>query len=727
MKKTWFAKNIMLSFLFALLITLAISSIVYVSASNSISTMTLESNRTVLRQAQGLLEERLSSVDNILQTISNNVNLSYFLLNRRFDGDAYYNVWKFQTDLKQDIATELFISDIYVFFYNNDLVVTNRTSYKKSGFYGKFFKFGSLSADAFASLIEGIYTEPRRFIASTQVMTETGSYRALAYFKTIPMNVARKYAASVMVLIDQQKLLSYLSAVNIFDTGYTYVLDADGEVIVSLQADKAEPVYVRDFAAQGQAERVVNGRRLTFVRHVSDASGWQFIAAVPTGKLLAPARQLQGMTIIGSFSSLVLGLGVSYSLVRKRTRPLDRAMGSLKALYQDDGKVKYPFSYVSEKIETLVADNDRFRSKASVDNRLLERLCVSAVLRGGGEAMGDSLYQLGMQGSRYNAVVLAADAQQPPEWYTAFFEKRAWTQLEGRVLFIHNEGCVFHALISHQTDAAQEAMEQAVACMTSLWRDLTEAGLACGVCVGRLCGEINDVVLSFYDACDLHAASAQGVMVYSPPDKRGGVYAYSVDTEARLIEQIRTGKTEAASALLNKIYDDNFKAEKLSLKMTAMLFDELQGTLLKVSGDTKDSLALDTSDHEALFQAIREALLRLSEAYRERLIDNSSMGMKMLQYVETHAHDNALSLNSLAAAFGLSESYVSKCFKDSTGVNFRTYLEDLRMQQAVKLLARGEMTVNEIAQRIGYLNDKSFRRAYKKCMGEPPKGFGKGE
>lgn len=57
----------------------------------------------------------------------------------------------------------------------------------------------------------------------------------------------------------------------------------------------------------------------------------------------------------------------------------------------------------------------------------------------------------------------------------------------------------------------------------------------------------------------------------------------------------------------------------------------------------------------------------------------------MTRYMQTHLAEE-ISLNLLAEAFHLSPQYISQLFKSEIGVNFLTYLTNLRMEHAKKLL-----------------------------------------
>ena len=65
-------------------------------------------------------------------------------------------------------------------------------------------------------------------------------------------------------------------------------------------------------------------------------------------------------------------------------------------------------------------------------------------------------------------------------------------------------------------------------------------------------------------------------------------------------------------------------------------------------------------------------------------------------------------------------SLFSKQFKEYTGTNFVSYVRDLRISDAKKLLAETELRINEIGSMVGYENDKHFLKNFKAAVGVSP-------
>jgi two-component system response regulator YesN len=91
----------------------------------------------------------------------------------------------------------------------------------------------------------------------------------------------------------------------------------------------------------------------------------------------------------------------------------------------------------------------------------------------------------------------------------------------------------------------------------------------------------------------------------------------------------------------------------------------------------------------------------------------------ILQYV-TENYRRDLSLQDLANQFFMNPSYISQLFKKEVGETFTAYVARLRVAQACELLEKGNSTVQDIAEKIGYRDYFYFTRLFKKLTGQTP-------
>ena len=84
-----------------------------------------------------------------------------------------------------------------------------------------------------------------------------------------------------------------------------------------------------------------------------------------------------------------------------------------------------------------------------------------------------------------------------------------------------------------------------------------------------------------------------------------------------------------------------------------------------------------------------------------------------------------ISIESVAEELGVSASYLSRKFKETTNHTFLELLNEHRIQQSVKLLSTGRYRVSEIGEKVGFNEYKHFYAVFKKYTGSTPSDFTK--
>lgn len=110
---------------------------------------------------------------------------------------------------------------------------------------------------------------------------------------------------------------------------------------------------------------------------------------------------------------------------------------------------------------------------------------------------------------------------------------------------------------------------------------------------------------------------------------------------------------------------------------------------------------------------------------------NSAVGWKftsndtvnqMLQYIHSHFTEN-ISLEQLSDLTFCTKSYLARLFKKYMDISILNYIHRLRIEKAVSYLKEGRMTIQEIAEAVGYQNLNNFYKYFKQEKGETPAVF----
>lgn len=96
---------------------------------------------------------------------------------------------------------------------------------------------------------------------------------------------------------------------------------------------------------------------------------------------------------------------------------------------------------------------------------------------------------------------------------------------------------------------------------------------------------------------------------------------------------------------------------------------------------------------------------------------------KILKYIGEHYRD--ITLDSVAKHFSYHPDYLSYYFKKVTGESFSHKLLSIRMEQATHLLITTELSIQEIADAVGYHDRSHFSRNFHAFTGMSPKQYRK--
>lgn len=83
----------------------------------------------------------------------------------------------------------------------------------------------------------------------------------------------------------------------------------------------------------------------------------------------------------------------------------------------------------------------------------------------------------------------------------------------------------------------------------------------------------------------------------------------------------------------------------------------------------------------------------------------------------------APSLSSLASRLGVGPRQVSRLFRDELGTSFRSYLTQVRLDRARRLLAESDRSVLDVALESGWGSLASFYEAFRRHVGVPPSSY----
>ena len=212
------------------------------------------------------------------------------------------------------------------------------------------------------------------------------------------------------------------------------------------------------------------------------------------------------------------------------------------------------------------------------------------------------------------------------------------------------------------------------------------------------------------------------------------LYVYPIQTELELIRLIKTGSQSDLTHLLDTIRNNNLVERALSSSMIRQLTFSIRSSIIRGLADlpqeqlTSDAYLKIRRTYDQTLDELFQAILQLN-SYLVRINNqlntskNERQAEKIMEYINSHYTNSDFTIYTICEEFHISESFAYQIFREVIGTSFADLLEQIRIEQACQMLTEGNHLIKDIALQIGYTNDNSFRRAFKRVMGVTPGEF----
>ncbi|QYR20241.1 AraC family transcriptional regulator [Paenibacillus sp. sptzw28] len=162
------------------------------------------------------------------------------------------------------------------------------------------------------------------------------------------------------------------------------------------------------------------------------------------------------------------------------------------------------------------------------------------------------------------------------------------------------------------------------------------------------------------------------------------------------------------------------------MNMISIYSDFLKNVRFKQSGQFKidlykqyNSIYNINSFKEWLLQSIAECYSHIEKRSDERALESIEA---VKNHICSHLSED-LSLDAVAAKVFLSSKYLSKFFKEETGIGYTDFVTQKRMDKALELMKNSSLTIDQIAGAVGYGTTAYFIKKFKEINGCTPKNY----
>ncbi|WP_168120778.1 helix-turn-helix domain-containing protein [Paenibacillus sp. HB172176] len=491
--------------------------------------------------------------------------------------------------------------------------------------------------------------------------------------------------------------------------------------------------------------------------------GWKFYSVTPSSEFQKHTYSILQMTLLLCIVLLLMGVVFSFifsASIYNPIRNIREVLMQRKELWSGDGLPDArmnEFELIKSGISKLYDSHSEYKSKSDrhasdyVEYMLLFLLKGHTIAQE--EILVDALRsEYGFTKKRFICCTIRFDFQDA--FYADIQDTDRQPLLEGikKVVWhmtgerlpgyiLHDAPNLFTGVFSAEDEGDIRALRTAFEQLLDIFGYDMNHYYDIAIGFGTICDSVN-ALGSSYNAALTAIGKSKSQERFRIVDANeleiGNRYFYSFFDEQKLLNLMNVGEGEGVTRVIDDVLEANSN-RNISYEHRKLLFHELHRTCIRFLSEKglEPKEALDGATLPPLRQDWNNAFLDMSE-WRTWLIasfdaaldavkqtqkgKSGDLASRITAFVQEHYRED-LGLERIADEMGVSVKYVSRVFKEKSGVVLTDYINQVRIDKAKELLASTTMRINDIAEEVGIYSRTTFLRSFKKVEGMSPNEF----
>jgi two-component system response regulator YesN len=716
----------------------------YYNASQTVQDKVNEGNKQLLQQMQMRAEQTLKTIDNSATQL-----LQSSVVTRAFDNEITNADFELVHELYQGISRiqtyELGIQDVFLYSLKKKWIVSSDG-------------VGEYSVPEFKPQLEAFSQyEGGSFWTRLADESQSGTRNAVYFVKKYPFNSVNPTGIICVVLSTDTMKDMFLTSQH----GAAFILDREGASIVHRADDPEEEgmptrsylaTFAESEALSGQYPDKRNGEGVTVTFRRSSYNGWSYVSVSSNEEASRQNAIIGWITLLVSLGILLLTLIVAWFGSRRMYGPIRNLYSALTSFPSPDVSASQSgeLQVIGERVDYLIRNQSLIMNELKGQQSQLKEFFAQKLFSGTIHASDFeeklSLYGLEktwpsmcvfaihidtLTNTRYEEgnrdLLMFAINNIVGELVLA--EQRLEPLVQGdyqvTLLGARQEGAAFKEWVFSLCDEIQKAISQYLDIKVSIG-------------ISRSFGSFRETPQALHDAMAalkyrVGLGEESILFIEDVQPQKSSPHLFPSAGEMALLDAIRSGNEEQSRAALIMFLEELFQPQSqhrdYQLSLLRLLIDLLKfGQELSIPPDriTENEASLIQSLFKLrnvgemeqwfwslfVFPYLQELGERRDNQFK--MISEAVIDMIKLEY------DSVLTLEECASRINYHPHYVSRVFRQETGINFSDYLAQHRMDMARKWLKESDMKIAEIAERLQYNNSANFIRSFRKYAGMTP-------
>lgn len=572
------------------------------------------------------------------------------------------------------------------------------------------------------------------------------------------------YNGAIVVNISEYELYNFMNEPNSGSDGYVFIMDDEGTIISHsdkklINQNTASMPYIKSILNSDTQTGYLIGSneagKQMFTYYKSGFNNWVYVGVMPMNSLLSKTNTLVWSILLILVGLMLSGIVMSYIFSRSMYNPVKKLMLDIqKRKGIDFREAGDEMAVISRAFDSLARQEDTLSNEIEKSKQQLQDKYLTNLLEGNidNPIYTDVNSDFVLNGNCYLSILIIIDR------YDSFIEKHTPDQqyyLKMMVLKACEEvmeqlfkvyGVLYEknkiaVVITSESLPHETAFEKLHSNLSALQKEVGKVmSNTITIGVGKCYGERNSLSSSFSEAKEALAnrivKGSGSIIFFNEVTESENKYYYPYQIETHILNFLKLNSREGLFSAIDELIAEIRNRAGISSDNIVQIFVQLIGNTVKFLVEMNINIGNIFGSDYNIYQKLssKETLddirIWLTGFYSGILqymanstdVSKSNATDKVMDYLHKNYRSN-IDTTSIATNTGLAYSSIGRIVKNKTGKNVLDYINGLRVEEAKRLLRQTNMNVMDIALSVGYNNDQSFQRFFKKFEGVTPGEF----
>lgn len=734
-----------LSVLIGTIPVILLGTFAYYNSSRTVLDKVNESNKQLLQQMQMRVEQTLRTIDNsATQLLQSPVVTGAF--EKEISNHDFEMVHQLYKGISLIQTYELGIKDVFLYSLGSKWMVSGGG-------------INEYSSPEFRAQLEAFSTNEAGSFWTSGSDDSSNSSHFIYFVKKYPFNAINPTGIICVVL--SSDVIKEFDAFQNGKLGSAFILDQNFNIVdrhdrTQLGSNMSGQSFLKPILekknASDQYETELDGEEMTVTYRISSYNGWSYVSVASNDQVNAQNKIIGWITLLVCMVILLVTLILAWIGSKKMYSPIQSIYATLNSIPSsiDEQKPNGELQVIGERVDYLIKNQSLIMNELKGQQDQLKEFFMQKLFSGAMHPADFeeklSLYNMDKPWPSMCVLAVQIDSLKDTRYEESdrdllmfaisnivgelvLSEQRLVpiVKADSQVTLIGStkEGAEFKEQIFTLSDEIQSAIFQYLDIKVSIgisrsFSSFTETQQA-----------LHEAMTSLKIRVGLGQESILFIEDVQP--QKSNLFMFPNEGEQALFDAIRGGNLEQSNLALKHFIGELFQPDTqhrdYQLSLLRLLVD-----LLKFGQELSIPLDRIAEDEASLIQSLFK-LRNVQEMehwfwsifvhpYIQELENRRDSQFKHISEaiidMIKREFDSELTLEECSSRINYHPHYVSRVFRQETGINFGEYLTQYRIDMAKKWLKESDMKVIEIAERLQYNNSANFIRSFRKLVGMTP-------